>query len=299
MQQKAGKNRNANTNQRKNRRPERKKIKCKSVNEKKSEKMAITLQQETHVLQVKDLHAGIEGKKVLNGVSLSIRSGQVHALMGPNGSGKSTLSALIMGHPKYVVEQGDILLDSHSILKWSPEKRAQAGLFLAFQYPAEVPGVSVANFLRTAYNQLQPKERQFSVFKFAGLLEEKMKELKMPANFAERYLNDGFSGGEKKRCEILQMALLQPKIALLDETDSGLDVDAMRIVAQSTNRQVKNGMGALIVTHYPRILHYVQPDFVHLFVNGRIVKTAGLELAEQIEKTGYGDLEKTETATSA
>ncbi len=254
--------------------------------------MAIQLQRETHTLQVENLHASVEGKSVLNGVTLTIQSGHVHALMGPNGSGKSTLSAIIMGHPKYVVEKGDILLDGVSILNWSPEQRSKAGLFLAFQYPAEVPGVSVANFLRTAYNENKPKERHLSVFKFAALLDEKMKNLQMPSHFAERYLNDGFSGGEKKRCEILQMAILQPKIALLDETDSGLDVDALRVVAEGTNRLVQQtGLGALLVTHYPRILHHVKPDFVHLFVNGRIVKTGGMELAEELEKTGYGPLE--------
>ncbi len=254
--------------------------------------MAIKLQQETHTLEVQDLHASVEGKAVLKGVNLTIKSGQVHALMGPNGSGKSTLSAIILGHPKYVVEKGDIRLNGESILDWSPEQRSKAGLFLAFQYPAEVPGVSVANFLRTAYNETRPKERQLSVFKFAALLDEKMKDLQMPSHFAERYLNDGFSGGEKKRCEILQMAILQPKIALMDETDSGLDVDALRVVAEGTNQLVKQtALGALLVTHYPRILHHVKPDFVHLFVNGRIVKTGGMELAEELEKTGYGPLE--------
>ncbi len=263
--------------------------------------MAIQLQQETyaknaerHVLEIKDLHASVDNKKVLQGVNLTLHSREVHALMGPNGSGKSTLSALIMGHPKYVVEKGDIVLDGESILDWTPEKRSQAGLFLAFQYPAEVPGVSVANFLRTAYNETRPKERQLSVFKFASLLDEKMKGLQMPPQFAERYLNDGFSGGEKKRCEILQMAVLQPKIALMDETDSGLDVDALRVVAEGTNQLVKQtGLGVLLVTHYPRILHYVKPDFVHLFVQGKIVKTGGMELAEELEKTGYGQLEAT------
>lgn len=262
--------------------------------------MAIKLQAETHVLEVKDLHASVEGKTVLQGVSLTVKSGEVHALMGPNGSGKSTLSAVIAGHPKYVVEKGDVLMDGESILTWPPEKRAQAGLFLAFQYPAEVPGVSVANFLRTAYNQLQPKERQLSVFKFAALLDEKMKELKMPSHFAERYLNDGFSGGEKKRCEILQMAILRPRIALMDETDSGLDVDALRVVSEGTNRLIRQtGLGVLVVTHYPRILQYVKPDFVHLFVNGRIVRTGGMELAEELERSGYGALEAPATDQAA
>lgn len=262
--------------------------------------MAIKLQHETHTLEVQNLHASVEGKNVLHGVNLTIRSGQVHALMGPNGSGKSTLASIILGHPKYVIEHGDILLDGVSILDWTPEKRSNAGLFLAFQYPAEVPGVSVANFLRTAYNETRPKERQLSVFKFAALLDEKMKSLQMPNAFAERYLNDGFSGGEKKRCEILQMAVLQPTIALMDETDSGLDVDALRVVAEGTNRLVQQtGLGVLLVTHYPRILHYVKPDFVHLFVQGKIVKTGGMELAEQLEKTGYGQLEPAPTPQTA
>ncbi|MBI2446048.1 Fe-S cluster assembly ATPase SufC [Candidatus Micrarchaeota archaeon] len=254
--------------------------------------MAISLNAHQDTLEVRNLHASVENKKVLNGVSLTLRSSEVHALMGPNGSGKTTLSAVIAGHPKYVVEKGDILLNGESILNWTPEKRAQAGLFLAFQYPAEVPGVSVSNFLRTAYNQLQPKERQMPVFKFAAMLDEKMKDLQMPSAFAERYLNDGFSGGEKKRCEILQMSILSPKIALMDETDSGLDIDALRVVAEGTNQLIRRtGLGVLLVTHYPRILHYVKPDFVHLFVQGRIVKTGGMDLAEELEKTGYGQLE--------
>ncbi|MBI5226743.1 Fe-S cluster assembly ATPase SufC [Candidatus Micrarchaeota archaeon] len=256
--------------------------------------MAIKLTQETHTMQVKDLYASVQGKAVLKGVNLTIKSGEVHALMGPNGSGKSTLSAVILGHPSYTIESGDILFNGDSILQWTPEQRAKAGLFLAFQYPVEVPGVSVANFLRTAYNESRPKERQLSVMKFNALLEQEMKTLHMPPAMAERYLNDGFSGGEKKRGEILQMAILSPKIALMDETDSGLDVDALRIVADGCAQLVKKSrLGVLLVTHYPRILHYLKPDHVHLFVDGKIVQSGGMDLAEQVEKTGYGSLEKT------
>ncbi|MBI4360495.1 Fe-S cluster assembly ATPase SufC [Candidatus Micrarchaeota archaeon] len=254
--------------------------------------MAIKLEAEKHVLEVKNLEASVDGKKVLNGVNLTVQSGEVHALMGPNGSGKSTLSAVIMGHPSYVVESGDVLFDGESILEDSPEGRAQKGLFLAFQYPLEVPGVSVANFLRTAYNQLRSKEHQMPVFTFSKFLKEKMKSLHIDESFAERYLNDGFSGGEKKRCEILQMAVLQPNIAVMDETDSGLDVDALKVVAQGVQGLVKNsGMGVLLITHYPRILHHIRPDFVHVFVDGKIRESGGFELALALEEKGYGELE--------
>ncbi|MDP2717249.1 MAG: Fe-S cluster assembly ATPase SufC [Candidatus Micrarchaeota archaeon] len=251
--------------------------------------MPISLEKESHVLEVRNLHAGVDGKKVLRGVNLSVKSGEVHALMGPNGSGKSTLSAVIMGHPKDAVTKGDIRLDGKSILEMTPEARAKAGLFLAFQYPMEVPGVSVANFLRSAYNE---KFEPMPVFQFSGFLKEKMISLGMDDRFAERYLNDGFSGGEKKRCEILQMAVLKPSIAVMDETDSGLDVDALKTVAQGAAALVKNeDMGVLLITHYPRILHHLKPDFVHVFKNGKIVKQGGFDLALELEKTGYGEAE--------
>lgn len=254
--------------------------------------MAITLEAEKHVLEVKNLKASVDGKPVLKGVNLKIQSGEVHALMGPNGSGKSTLSAVIMGHPGYAVDSGDVLLDGESLLDLAPEERAKNGLFLAFQYPMEVPGVSVANFLRTAYNQTRPKESQMPVFQFSQFLKEKMKSLRMDDAFAERYLNDGFSGGEKKRCEILQMAVLQPKIAVMDETDSGLDVDALKVVAHGAQDLVKHsGMGVLVITHYPRILHCIKPQFVHMFVDGKIKKSGGFELALELEEKGYGELE--------
>ncbi len=244
---------------------------------------------QTHVLEITNLHAGVDGKKVLKGVNLTIKSGEVHALMGPNGSGKSTLSAVIMGHPKYEVTKGDVCLDGKSILNQPPEARAKAGLFLAFQYPMEVPGVTVANFLRSAYNE---KFEPMPVFRFSGFLKEKMASLKMDVNFADRYLNDGFSGGEKKRCEILQMAILRPGIAVMDETDSGLDVDALKTVAQGAAELVqKDNMGVLLITHYPRILHHIKPDFVHVFKDGKITQSGGFDLALELEKTGYGKAE--------
>ena len=251
-----------------------------------------------HVLEIQNLHAAVEDKPVLKGVNLRIQSGEIHALMGPNGSGKSTLSYVIMGHPKYAVTKGDILLDGESILALAPNERARKGIFLAFQYPMEVPGVSVFNFLRTAFNEGKAKAEQTPVFKFKTLLEEKMRALNMPLEFADRYVNDGFSGGEKKRCEILQMSLLSPKISVLDETDSGLDVDALKIVAQGARELVNQGMGALVVTHYARILHHLKPDFVHVFIDGRIQKTGGMGLAEELERTGYGGVEKPLMAVS-
>lgn len=254
--------------------------------------MALKLEREKHVLEIRNLHACVQGKAVLKGVNLQVESGQIHALMGPNGSGKTTLSSVILGHPDFSIEKGDILLDGRSILELPVEERSRKGLFLAFQYPLEIPGVSVSNFLRSAYNEGLPKEKKMGAFAFQKLLLSRMEELKMPGTFAERYVNDGFSGGEKKRCEILQMSVLRPHIAILDETDSGLDVDALRVVAQGTRKLVEDEhMGALIITHYPRILHHVKPDFVHMFVDGKIVRSGGMELAEELEQKGYGTLE--------
>jgi len=242
-------------------------------------------------LEIRDLHAGVtdaagETLEVLRGVDLTISSGQTHAIMGPNGSGKTTLAYAIAGHPKYQVTQGSITLDGEDVLAMSVDARARAGLFLAMQYPVEVPGVSVSNFLRTAITAVRgeaPKLRTFT-----KELRDAMAELQMDPAFAQRNLNEGFSGGEKKRHEILQLELLNPKIAILDETDSGLDIDALKVVAEGINRfRADPEHGVLLITHYTRILRYVQPDFVHVFVAGRIAEEGGSELAEELEASGY------------
>jgi len=250
-------------------------------------------------LDIKDLHVTIEDKEILKGVDVSVNQGQIHAVMGPNGSGKSTLASTIMGHPKFKVTKGDIQFDSESILPLAPDARARKGLFLAFQYPYEVPGVSLATFLRTAYNAVRQGGRKgdlgqemVSVLEFRKLLKEKLKLLEMDESFATRYLNDGFSGGEKKRCEILQLAILQPKIAVLDETDSGLDIDSVKIVAEGVDKLVGPEMGVMIITHYQRILRYITPDYVHILLDGRIVKSGGPELAEALEEKGYDWVKK-------
>ena len=241
-------------------------------------------------LEIKNLQVGVETEAgltpILKGVDLTINSGEVHAIMGPNGSGKSTLAYSIAGHPKYSITGGTVTLDGVDILEMSVDERAKAGLFLAMQYPVEVPGVSVANFLRTAATALRgeaPKVRTW-----VGEVKEAMSKLAMDPAFAERSVNEGFSGGEKKRHEILQMELLKPKIAILDETDSGLDVDALRIVSEGVNR-VKNeqNLGIMLITHYTRILRYIKPDFVHVFAGGKIVEEGGAELAERLEEKGY------------
>ncbi len=236
-------------------------------------------------LEIVGLHARVEGKEILRGVDLTVRQGEVHALMGPNGSGKSTLANVIMGRPGYVVTAGDIRFEGKSILKKTPDKRAQAGLFLAFQYPVEVPGVSIVNFLRTAYNAA--KGSQESALAFRKRLKEKMGLVGVDDDMVRRYVNQGFSGGEKKRMETLQLAVLEPKIAILDETDSGLDIDALKAVATGIDTLIGPSLGVLLITHYQRILNYISPDHVHVLVGGRIVQSGGPELAKELESKGY------------
>ncbi|HZQ05190.1 MAG TPA: Fe-S cluster assembly ATPase SufC [Anaerolineae bacterium] len=243
-------------------------------------------------LEIRDLHVEVEGKEILKGINLTISKGEIHAVMGPNGSGKSTLANTLLGHPHYVVTQGDILYKGESILSWKPDERARAGLFLAFQYPHSVSGVTVANFLRTALNaKLKAKQngnfKPISIPEFRKLMREKMAMLKLDDSFATRYLNEGFSGGEKKRAEILQMAVLQPEIAILDETDSGLDIDGVRIVSEGVNSLAGPNVGIMIITHYQRILNYIKPNFVHVLVKGRIAVEGGPELALKLEEQGY------------
>ena len=243
-------------------------------------------------LEIKNLHVALEdGTEIVKGVDLSVDLNEKHAIMGPNGSGKSTLAYALMGHPAYEITEGEILLDGENIVEAGADERAQKGLFLAFQYPHAIPGVTVTSFLRSAINAIRKakagKDDPIPVKEFRTEILAAMERLKVPRELASRYLNDGFSGGEKKRVEILQMALLQPKIAILDETDSGLDIDALRIVAKGVNELVGPGMGALLITHYQRILNYVTPDHVHVFVGGKIVASGGQELAHKLEAEGY------------
>ena len=245
------------------------------------------------LLELKDLHVSLEdGTEIIKGVDLAVDANEVHAIMGPNGSGKSTLAYALMGHPAYEVTGGEILLDGESIAELGADERAQRGLFLAFQYPHAIPGVTVTNFLRSAINAVRKarnggEDDPIPVREFRTRILGEMERLKVPRELAQRYLNDGFSGGEKKRVEILQMALLEPRIAVLDETDSGLDIDALRIVAEGVNQNVGPNLGAIVITHYQRILDYVKPDFVHVFVGGRIVAQGGAELAHRLEAEGY------------
>jgi Fe-S cluster assembly ATP-binding protein len=236
-------------------------------------------------LRIENLHVNVEGKEILKGIDLAVEPGKVHAIMGPNGSGKSTLAYTLMGHPGYEITEGRVFLDGTDITEMSPDERAKHGVFLAFQYPHSIPGVTMANFLRTAVNAVS--ETPVSPRDFRQQLRQKMALLKMSDEFAGRYVNEGFSGGEKKRAEILQMAMLQPKYAVLDETDSGLDIDALRIVADGVNALLGPQMGVLVITHYQRLLNYIKPDFVHVLVNGRIVREGGPELALELEQSGY------------
>jgi Fe-S cluster assembly ATP-binding protein len=242
-------------------------------------------------LVIKNLHVNINDKEILTGLNLTIKPGEIHAIMGPNGTGKSTLAYTLMGHPAYTVSEGEIWFKGVNLLELEADARACLGLFLAFQYPVAIPGVTVANFLRTALNarrrKTNPEEKGIAIPEFRKLLKEKMGLLKMDTGFAGRYLNDGFSGGEKKRTEILQMAILTPEIAILDETDSGLDIDALRIVSEGVNTLSGPGLGVLIITHYQRLLNFIKPQFVHIMLGGRIVESGGADLALHLEEQGY------------
>jgi Fe-S cluster assembly ATP-binding protein len=237
--------------------------------------------------KIEGLRVSVEDKEIVRGLDLEIKGGEIHAIMGPNGTGKSTLASALMGHPAYEVTAGRVTLDGQDVLEMSVDERARAGMFLAMQYPAEVPGVSNANFIRTALNARLGEGNEIPVLKFHRELQEKMKALNIDPSFAERYLNEGFSGGEKKRNEILQMSMLKPRIAILDEIDSGLDIDALKIVAKAVNDLRSPEVGFLIITHYQRLLQYIVPDYVHVMMQGRIVKSGGRELAEQLEAQGY------------
>lgn len=237
--------------------------------------------------EIQGLKSSIEGKEILKGIDLKIKGGEVHAIMGPNGTGKSTLASALMGHPKYEVTDGSVTLNGEDVLEMAVDERARAGLFLAMQYPSEITGVTNADFLRSAINARREEGNEISLIRFVRQMEGKMKELEMNPEFMHRYLNEGFSGGEKKRNEILQMMLLEPKLVILDEIDSGLDIDALRIVAEGVNAMRSEDRGFLIITHYQRLLNYITPDFVHVMMQGRIVKSGGPELAQRLEAEGY------------
>jgi len=241
------------------------------------------------MLKIRNLHVRVEGKEILKGIDLKIGAGEVHALMGPNGSGKSTLAQVLAGHESYEVTSGEVLYEGKNLLEISPEERARQGIFLAFQYPVSIPGVSTAYFLRAALNEVRKSRglEEFDAMEFLELLREKLKLVEIDANFSNRPVNEGFSGGEKKRNEILQMAVLEPKLAILDETDSGLDIDALKIVASGVNRLRRADRAMLVVTHYQRLLNYIIPDFVHVLVDGRIVRSGGKDLAFHLEEKGY------------
>jgi Fe-S cluster assembly ATP-binding protein len=240
---------------------------------------------QTPLISIENLHASVEGTPILKGVTLTVNAGETHAVMGPNGSGKSTLANVLLGHPSYLVTEGSITYKGENITKWAAEKRGQAGMFLGFQYPEEIPGVSVVNFLRTALSN--KTGTNYTVLELRLKVMEAMRDLEMDATFADRYLNEGFSGGERKRNEVLQMAILEPEFAVLDETDSGLDIDALAIVAEGVKRLQSDDRGFLIITHYQRMLDYITPDFVHVFLDGRIVESGDASLADSIEDSGY------------
>lgn len=249
----------------------------------------------TSSLLIKDLRVSVEDKLILKGLNLEVKQGEIHAIMGPNGSGKSTMAYALAGHPKYEVEGGEVWMDGINLLELAPDERARMGLFLAFQYPTAIPGISMANFLRTAVNAVKGGgngSKGMPIVQFRKLLNEKMDLLKIDKSFARRYLNEGFSGGEKKRAEILQMALLEPKFAILDETDSGLDIDALRVVSEGVNALVGLERGFIVITHYQRILNYIKPHFVHVMLDGQIAESGGPDLAEHLEDKGYDYLVK-------
>ncbi len=246
-------------------------------------------------LEIKNLHANIEGREILKGLNLSLKKGQVHAIMGPNGSGKSTLAKVMAGHPSYEVTAGEVLLDGQNIMELEPDVRARLGLFLAFQYPSEIPGVTIANFIRAALQARLPEGEEIDAVDYYQKLYAKMDLLDMNRAFTARSVNDGFSGGEKKRCEILQMSMLEPSYAVLDETDSGLDIDALRIVSEGVNRMRGPGIGMLVITHYQRLLDHIVPDFVHVMADGQIIRSGGKELALELEERGYDWLLKQES----
>jgi len=241
------------------------------------------------ILSIRNLHAGVEGREILRGIDLAVKAGEVHAVMGPNGSGKSTLAQVLAGHPAYAVTAGEVRYDGQNLLELSPEDRARAGVFLAFQYPVEIPGVSTAQFLKAAVNEIRTRQGQeeLDAIEFLALLREKLALVEMDQSFISRAVNEGFSGGEKKRNEILQLAVLKPKLAILDETDSGLDIDALRIVAHGVDALRTPDNAMILVTHYQRLLNYITPDHVHVLFNGRIVKSGGKELALELEAKGY------------
>jgi Fe-S cluster assembly ATP-binding protein len=252
-------------------------------------------------LLIKDLRVSVDDKPILKGLNFEVKPGEIHAIMGPNGSGKSTMAYALAGHPKYEVEGGEVWMDDVNLLELAPDERAKMGLFLAFQYPTSIPGISMANFLRSAVNAVKGEangngSKDIPIVQFRKMLYEKMDLLKIDKSFARRYLNEGFSGGEKKRAEILQMAMLEPKFVVLDETDSGLDIDALRVVSEGINALVSPDRGFIVITHYQRILNYVKPHFVHVMYNGQIIRSGGPELAEQLEEQGYDDLIKESAA---
>ena len=254
-------------------------------------------------LEIRNLHASVEGQPILKGVNLTVKQGETHALMGPNGSGKSTLANVLMGNPVYEVTAGQVIFDGVDLLDLETDVRSRLGLFLAFQYPVGIPGVTLANFLRNALNarrkEANPDDKGIPIPAFRKLMIEKMDMLLMDHDFAGRYLNEGFSGGEKKRAEILQMAILQPRIAVMDETDSGLDIDALRIVSEGVNKLSGPDLGVLVITHYQRILNYIRPQFVHIMLEGRIVESGGPELALQLEEQGYDWVREQQDGASA